>query len=232
MIIFSWRSAHRFRRVLGPYGVDPLGQHTFRHQLDKISPNALPAPSTEFVARAMWVDPVAKQDLRPVDVAHPGQDGLIHQECGDRPSGTRNSQPGKIRIRVWPERIRTEFPQPQSHFGRSPHRTQLRPPQVGSSLRRCNTHAYLTTRRPRWTKLETANETQVDMQQPITVELAKQVLAVRRRFDQSRLIKLRSRLGEAALRAGDRDNSAAEGFRQIKGKPVQRMAFRHGPSLS
>ena len=72
----------------------------------------------------------------------------------------------------------------------------------------------------------------VDMQQPITVELAKQVLAVRRGFNQSRLIKLGSRLGEAALRAGDRDNLAAEGFRQIKGKPVQRMALRHGPSLS
>ena len=53
----------------------------------------------------------------------------------------------------------------------------------------------------------------MNVKQPITVELAEQMLAVGRRFDHPCPVKQCRRLGKAALRTGDRHHLAAEGLR-------------------
>jgi hypothetical protein len=100
MIIFAWRPAHRLGRVLGAYGVDPVGQNASRHQIHKISPDPEPATPTQLVALTMRVDPVPKQNLSPVHVTYSGQDSLVHEQGGDWPGGAMNPPPGKIRIGV------------------------------------------------------------------------------------------------------------------------------------
>jgi hypothetical protein len=69
------------------------------------------------------------------------------------------------------------------------------------------------------------------MQQPIAVEFAEQVLAVRHRLDHARLVQLCGRLSEAALRAGNRHHLAAKSFCEVEGEPVQRVALRQDPSF-
>jgi hypothetical protein len=100
MIIFPRRTAHRLRRVLGAYGVDSVVHHALRHQFDEIGPDPQPTAAMQLVTRPMRVDPVAEEHFRAIHVAHTGQDGLIHQQCGDRPSRAVDPAPGKIRIGI------------------------------------------------------------------------------------------------------------------------------------
>jgi hypothetical protein len=72
----------------------------------------------------------------------------------------------------------------------------------------------------------------MDVKKPITVELAKQMLAVRGPLDHLGLVQLRRRLRKTTLRTADRDHPPAEGLREVESKPVQRVPFRQGSLLS
>jgi hypothetical protein len=179
----------------------------------------------------MRIDPIAEQNLRPVHIAHPGEDGLVHQEGGNRPCRTMDPTPCTIRIGVGSERIGTEFTQPRGDLGRGSHSAQLGTPQVSSDLVGRDPYPHLSARRDGRAELEAADEAEVNVQHPIAVELAEQVLAVCSRLDHSCLVQQRRRFREAALRAGDGHHSPAKGLCHVEGKPMQRVAFRQGPLL-
>ena len=178
----------------------------------------------------MRIDPVTEQDLRPVHVSDTGQDGLVHQECRDRPGRTMDPAPGKIRIGVRPQRVGAEHSQLRGDLGSRTQHAELRPAKVRNRL-----FVAIRTGPGRGavgrTELEAADEAQMDMKKPVTVESQNRCLpcAVASII---RVCPLCRRLCETALRTADRHHPPAEGLREVESEPVQRVPFRQGSLLS
>jgi hypothetical protein len=70
----------------------------------------------------------------------------------------------------------------------------------------------------------------MNMQQPIAVELAEQMLAVRRRLDHPCPVQECRRFSKTTLWAADRYDPVGKSLREVESEPVQRVPFRHDPS--
>ena len=70
------------------------------------------------------------------------------------------------------------------------------------------------------------------MQPPLVVEFAEQMLAVRGRFSQDRLVDHGCCFSEPTLRTGGGHDATGEGFVQTSSEPVQGVALWHNRSIS
>jgi hypothetical protein len=61
-----------------------------RQQGDRIRPKALELANAHLLAGGRRMDAVPKEQFSPIDVAHPGNDALIHEQFPDRTTGRPN----------------------------------------------------------------------------------------------------------------------------------------------
>ena len=107
MTVLSWRAAHDFREMLGSDGIDAPTFGALRHEHHQVIPQRIEFVSAEVLARTVGRDVVPEEHFGPIDVSHPGEDLLIHQQCTDSGVAALHSVPRRSRIRLL-DRIRTD----------------------------------------------------------------------------------------------------------------------------
>src|SRR5680860_1267914 len=66
------------------HGEDLAERDSEWHQSGQVVPDGLPGGRPDLPTRAERIDPMTEQHLAPIDVAHSGQHGLVHQQLGNR----------------------------------------------------------------------------------------------------------------------------------------------------
>ncbi len=189
--------------------------------------NGGPPRLVELAAGQVRVDVMAVEDLGPVHVADPGDDGLVHQQAGDRrpaagDAAERTSTVGSGRqgIRAEPVADRGDLRRAQ-HLARR-RAAQVAPPAVGDPA-----HAHGTDRRGRRpvALLHLPEQPEVDVDDAVA-ERGEEVLAVGRHLVEHPSVD-EGGVGEAALGAGHGDRTAGEAGALGARQAVQRVAFGH-----
>src|SRR5690606_4046018 len=108
VVVDARRAAHRLRGVLGAHGVDAVGPYAPPHERGQVGPDRVPLGRGDVPARAVGVDAVPEEDLGAVDVAHAGDDLLVHQQRGDGRTAAADPAVRGGRVRVGAERVGAE----------------------------------------------------------------------------------------------------------------------------
>ncbi|BFO21543.1 hypothetical protein SHKM778_79310 [Streptomyces sp. KM77-8] len=108
MVVDAGRAAHRLRGVFGADGVDAVVAHALAHQRDQVGPEGVPFGRCDVAAGAVEVDAVPEEDLGAVDVAHAGDDLLVHEERGDRRTAAADPAVGGGPVGARAERVGAE----------------------------------------------------------------------------------------------------------------------------
>ncbi len=174
-----------------------------------------------------------EEHLGPVDVADPGERGLVHEQPSDGSTRAVDPAPGPLGVGVRAKGVGPGRREHSCPLLGSDEPTPLRPPEVcGLALGRdAQAQGRGLGRRAVRTQAQPADQTQMDPHRLSGVEVDEQVLADRLGPLQHRLVEQRGGVREASLRAGHCDNPAAEGVRQGPGHPVDDVPFRHSHPL-
>jgi hypothetical protein len=234
VVVLAGRPPHGLWRVPAPDGVDPVRPDTLGHELDEVGPDRLELAAPERPPRPQWVDALAEEDLRAVDVADPGDDLLVEEQLSDRPPTGADPPPGPRRVGVGPQRVRSQPGHDPPAFLRRHQDAPGRAAQVGVRRREPVVgggepepdlpHGRYggSARDP-----EAADEAQVDVDNPVPVEHAEEVLARGVGLHEAGAVEQRGLGGEAALRARDPHDPAGEGRREVVGQPAEGVPLRH-----
>jgi len=131
--IDAFGTSHRLGGVLGTHGVDASAGDRIGHQSDQIGPDRIEDWTRQQVARQLRVDAVPVQHLGTEDVAHPGEDRLIHQGGSDRTPGGLQLPPRPLRVGVGTQRVRPGRVNDLSTLRRIDQPAPLRATQVGGA---------------------------------------------------------------------------------------------------
>ena len=190
------------------------------HQGHQVGHSASHSSRLTVAARPVRVDAGPEQHLGPIDVADPGEHGLVHQQQADRTPAAADAAPGDGLLRVaraaGPGRG-GPAPRPLSAAVQTSHGGGAA--QVGVRPVGDQPHPHGARAGPAPASAPNVHlpiEPEVHVQQPVAGEAQQQVLAVGVRPLEPPAVEQRRALGEAALRAGDRARAGPRSARRAR----------------
>src|SRR5690606_27794862 len=178
---------------------------------------------------------VPEEDLGAVDVAHAGDDLLVHQQRGDGRTAAADPAVRGGRVRVGAERVGAEAGVHGLLLGVGDEGAGGGSAQVGVAAvtGEAQAHGVGGRRRGGRSEGDLAEQAEVDVD-PVGVpgagvaEAEEEVFAVGVGGVQGAAVEQGGRVAELALGAGDPQRAAArEGGRVVLGQPVNRVPLRH-----
>ena len=90
-------------------GEDGARQEAALEEEHRVPPDALKLVGRQGVAGTFRVDPGLVQNLGPVDVAHAGDDRLLHEQVAHGAGAGADPRPHQRRVRVLAQRVRADL---------------------------------------------------------------------------------------------------------------------------
>src|SRR5665647_365891 len=229
---------------------DLAERDTERHQPGQVVPDGLPGGRPDLPTGPERVDAMPEKHLAPIDVAHPGKHGLVHQQLANRLGTAHDPTQSKIRVGVWPQGVGAESSLDLVDLLGRDNRTHGRRPQVPhpgvvqqpepdlpldrdvtvrhTSFLRMRVGTHPRTRIDEVTHDgELADQPEVDVEPSLALELDEQVLPPGRRANHRQVVKQGGAVLEPALRAGDGNLRPGEGAVEACGQRVRGVTFGH-----
>lgn len=129
-ILARW-ATHRLGLVLGVDGVDPANLYADSHQSHQVAPDHLTFAWLEEPAFQEGVDAMSEQDFSPIDVAHPRDHRLVHEQSAYGTSREANSVPCHRRVGIGSQRVGPKTALEIVHFARGEESARSRTSQFG-----------------------------------------------------------------------------------------------------